>query len=384
MPGYLDRVLARAFGSGPVLRPRPRSRFEPVHAGPADPLTWPDDPALALAAAPEQAQTEGLVRPDPDPGPMPRAFPGSAPDPLPGPGQARAPEVPPTVAGPKPPEDERAPDLFGIREPTQRSSGDQPPAHLTPPRTHAAAATRARPPSAAAPAVSRTARGPGARPAADLPETEGPAAALRPQPAAPMPDRSPGRAPAEPAGPAGVLAIRHQPSPPAGRQPARRASTSPGEPSPVPLRAPIAKVPVPVARRGTPSSPAEVGPPVWSGSPGAAEPSTRPDPPTIGRHSALAIPSAAARPTRAADPPTDLPTDPSAALGPVVAAPTGKARRYSPRPDVVPAPPVVNVTIGRVEVRPPPVPLPAPPAAVPGPQPLSLAEYLERRSRGPS
>jgi hypothetical protein len=45
-----------------------------------------------------------------------------------------------------------------------------------------------------------------------------------------------------------------------------------------------------------------------------------------------------------------------------------------------PIPPVINVTIGRVEVRSDP---PAPPELPdPGPQPLSLADYLRDRGGG--
>jgi hypothetical protein len=43
-----------------------------------------------------------------------------------------------------------------------------------------------------------------------------------------------------------------------------------------------------------------------------------------------------------------------------------------------PIPPVINVTIGRVEVRPDP-PAPPPERPDPGPQPLSLADYLQGR-----
>jgi hypothetical protein len=382
MPGYLDHVLARAFGPGPVLRPRPRSRFEPVFAGPADPLAWPEDPATQ-AAAREPAMAEGPALSDPDPGPMPRAVPGSAPDPKPGHGRARAPEVPPVVAGPEPSQDGHAPDPFGIKEPaTERPSSDQPPANLTAPRTRAAASrTTARPPSAAH-AVSQTTRGPGTRPPADPLKPEGLVAGRRPQPAAP-PDRFPGRAPAEPAGPAAVIAAAHrQPSLPAASRQARRAGASPGEPSPVPSRAPVPEAPVPVAPRDT-AGPLDVaGPPVSSGSPGAAEPSARPVPPDVGRRPTPVTPSATARPPWLAGPP--VVTAPPATPGPLAAALPDKDRRYSPTGEVAPAPPVVNVTIGRVEVRPPPAPPPPPPAPAPGPRPLSLGEYLERRNRGPS
>jgi hypothetical protein len=46
-------------------------------------------------------------------------------------------------------------------------------------------------------------------------------------------------------------------------------------------------------------------------------------------------------------------------------------------------PQVVNVTIGRVEVRNPlpPVPVPQHVVADTGPRPLSLDEYLDRRNR---
>ena len=339
-----------------------------------------------LAPAPEPGPAEGLAQPDP--GPMPWAVLGSAPEPASGPRQARAPEVSPAVAGPEPSAEEHAPDPFGIQEPaTERSSGDQPPADPTPPRTRAVMASRAtaRPPFAAETA-GRTARGAGTRSAADLPEPEGPSAA-RPRRTAPVPDRSPGRAPAEPPGPAAVTsAARTQPSVPAARQPARRAAASDGGPSSMSARAPAAEAPVPVARRDAAGPPAVAGRPISSGSPGAAESSVRPDPPAAGRRPAPATPPSGARPPWVADPPgvTGPPIAPSATLGPLVAAPADKPRRYSPSPDIVPAAPVVNVTIGRVEVRPPPAPPPPPPAAAPGPRPLSLAEYLERRNRGPS
>jgi hypothetical protein len=46
-----------------------------------------------------------------------------------------------------------------------------------------------------------------------------------------------------------------------------------------------------------------------------------------------------------------------------------------------PIPPVINVTIGRVEVRSDP-PAPPPELPDPGPQPLSLADYLRDRGGG--
>jgi hypothetical protein len=46
-----------------------------------------------------------------------------------------------------------------------------------------------------------------------------------------------------------------------------------------------------------------------------------------------------------------------------------------------PIPPVINVTIGRVEVRSDP-PAPPPELPDPGPQPLSLADYLQGRGGG--
>ena len=287
IPGYLDHVLARAFGRGPVLRPRPRSLFEPVY--PADPLAWPEDPGAPLVA-PQPALAAGPAWPDPEPGPELRALPGSEPDPSPGAGRARAPGVPPVVAGPEPPEDEHAPGPFGTQElTTERPAGDQPPANQSPLRAHAAAASlaTARPPSAAH-AVSPTARGLGTRPTAHAPEPEGPAA-RRPQPAAPVADRFSRQAPAEPAAPATVIAAaRRQPSPPAAGRPPRRTGASPGEPSQAPARVSAAETPVPVSHRDTTGPPAVAGPPFASGSPGAAEPPARPGPPAAGRRLAPA------------------------------------------------------------------------------------------------
>ncbi len=234
MPGYLDHVLARAFGQGPVLRPRPRSRFEPVSPGPADPLAWPEDP---VAHAGRGARTRPGGRPEPSPIRIPcrAAVLGSAPEPSPGPragtragslarrGRARA------VGGRARARPVRYPELA-----TERSSGDQPPADPTPPRTRAVTASRvtARPPFAAE-TVGPTARGPGTplcgrRAGAGRPGRRDDRG--RPRRCA---DRSPGRAPAEPAGPAAVTAAaRTQPSRPAARRPARRADASDGEPSP--------------------------------------------------------------------------------------------------------------------------------------------------------
>jgi hypothetical protein len=78
-----------------------------------------------------------------------------------------------------------------------------------------------------------------------------------------------------------------------------------------------------------------------------------------------------------------MPADPLAIPGPVGAGPTGAARRPAQSRDVT-LPPVVNVTIGRVEVRQPPAPPAPPPARSSGPRPLSLDEYLERRNSGSS
>lgn len=349
MSGYLDHVLARAFGVGPVLRPRLRSRFEPAVAGPADLAVWPESTNAPPAEVPAPGPADGPARHQPDP--RPRAVPGSAPEPRPGRRQARTPAVPLAVAAPEPSGAAQTAGPFGSKEPdTERTSGDQLATDPTPgrPSVPTAVGPPARLPSAAV-SVGPVTRGTVSRPVAGPPE------------------------PGEPA---------------PARRPVRRASPLDGEPSPVPAGPPVpigplmtAGPPVPAASPDVADAPAAAGRPAVAGPPEPAESPARAGPPAADP----AGPPAVARASTGADP-TDVTGGPLGGLlaipGPVAAAPTGAARRPSPSLDVAP---VVNVTIGRVEVRPPPAPPPPPPPVrATGPRPLSLDEYLERRNSGAS
>jgi hypothetical protein len=203
-----------------------------------------------------------------------------------------------------------------------------------------------------------------------------------------MPDRPPEPAPADLADPAPAITAAHgRPSRPPTRRPVRRVSASGGEPSPVHAGPPVlidapmtADPPIPATSWDVADAPAAAGQP--AGSPEPAESPVRALLPTADP----AGPPTADRAPTGADP-TDMTggplTDPFAILDPIPAAQAEVPRWLPPSQDVTPAP-VVNVTIGRVEVRPPPAPPPPPPVPATGPQPLSLYEYLERRNGGPS
>ena len=394
MSGYLDHMLARASGRGPVLRPRPRSRFEPTVAGPADLALWPESTGAASPATPEQAPADGLAWLDRDPGPGPRTVRGSAPEPSPESRRAHVPPMAPlAAAGPEPFGDEQTVGPFGIKEPdTERTSSDQSPVDLTPRRASPVTAfgAPARLPSGIA-SADPTTGGTGLRPAAGPPEPRDPSPARRLSPprAAPETRRPPGPAPADPAEPTTAITVaRSRPSRPAARRPTGRVRASDGEPSPVPTGSPAvadpsmtADSPVPAPARDVPDALVVAGRPTAAGSPEPTGTPARAHPPPaapVGPPASVR-PSVAADPAAASGPPTGLFTIP----GPVAAARTEAARRASPSRDITPAP-VVNVTIGRVEVRQPPAPPTPPPVRAPGPRPLSLDEYLERRNSGPS
>jgi hypothetical protein len=392
MSGYLDHMLARAFGSGPVLRPRPRSRFEPTVAGPSDLAVWAESTDTPVAERPQPPPADGPAEPNPDPGP--RTIPGTAPEPRPGRGRVRPQPTPRAVAGPEPFGDRQAVGPFGIKDPdTERTSSDQPPTDLTSRRTGpvTAVGTPARLPSGIA-SADPTTEGTGLRPAADSPEPGDPAPArhLPPPRAAPETRRPPGPVPADPVEPAPATTVAHsRPSRPAARRHTGRVLASDGEPSPVSPRSQAvadtpmqADSPVVASVRDVPDALVAAQRPTAAGSPEPAETSARTHP--LAR--APVGPPASVRAPVAADP-ADMTGDPLADLlaipDPVAAAPTEAPKRTSPSRDIAPAP-VVNVTIGRVEVRQPPAPPPSPPVRSPGPRPLSLDEYLERRNSGPS
>ncbi len=280
----------------------------------------------------------------------------AAPEPSPGGRRVHAPSMAGlAAAGPEPSGDEQTADPFGIKEPdTERTADEQPRKY---PATRSvsqptAADTRTDLPAAAGPA-SPAMRRPVVRPAV-RPEPGDPAPIRRPSPprAAPVPDRLPRPAPTGPADPAPVVTAAHSRS---ARPPSYRA-----------------------ARPAAAARSAAAGPPEPARSPARAHPATE-DPAGA---PAVADAQDAAGPTDVTgSPPTGL----LALAGTVDSVPTDAARRPAHIRDTTPAP-VVNVTIGRVEVRQPPAPPPPPPppARSPGPRPLSLDEYLERRNSGPS
>jgi len=389
-------MLARAFGRGPALRPRPRSRFEPMPSGPPDDAILPEAPDAALPVAAEPADMAGPVISPHDPQPIPRTAQGPAPEPGPGPDPPRAaapaPLTAPTpltaavarpAAGPAPPAIKQHPTnplLSG-----EPAADDRRTARLADVGS-ATARTPSRPmarPPSAAPTRSSTAlpadrTGPEARPreGAALSELDSPDAPRRTEPpwtGAPVPGPSPQPAPAEPAA---VSATRVRPS----RSVARRSASPTSAPNPDPSRVlsdsavlaepPTATALVPAEPRTATDSSGETRPLAGTGRRDGAPPLA------VGR-------PAQARPFTHTDQAevTDLPSGPFAAPDPVVAtASMSTRRRPSSRPDNPPAP-VVNVTIGRVEVRQPPAPPAPPPAPAPRARPLSLDEYLERRNR---
>lgn len=355
MSGYLDHMLVRAFGRGPVLRPRPRSRFEPAAAGPADLTVWPEsrDAMPSATAEPAPAADPAWAPLDPEPGL--RDFPTAAPEPSPDGRRVHASSMAGLAkAGPEPSGDEQTADPFGIKElDTERTADEQPrkdPAARSVSQAMAAV-TRTDLPAAAGPAGPAMRR-PVVRPAV-RPEPGDPAPVRRPSPprAAPVPDQLPRPAPTGLDDPAPVVTAAHSRSarPPSYRA-ARPAGAADGQSSPVPAD--------PLVRTGPPMT---AGPPVLAAAWDVAD-----------------APAAAGPADVTGSPPTGL----LALAGTVDNVPTDAARRPAHIRDITPAP-VVNVTIGRVEVRQPPAP-PPPPARSPGPRPLSLDEYLERRNSGPS
>ena len=125
-----------------------------------------------------------------------------------------------------------------------------------------------------------------------------------------------------------------------------------------------------------PDPPAAVDPVAAVGPPQAPGPARAPDSPGAVDTVAAADPPAAAGPAEPADPSTSLSSV-------VITSAEGMPQRSLSRPAAHPEPPapVVNVTIGRVEVRQPPAPAPPPPVPAALPQPMSLDEYLDRRNR---
>jgi len=385
MSGYLAHVLARSRGEGAVLRPRSRSRFEPA----AD-LEFPAPGGVPFEAA--LPRDPGSTGPAPSL-PLHESEPGAGADPAPG---ADRP-------GPPPPTTRPAPGTATGR------SGPAPAA-----------------PAQAAASVLRPAPIGASEPAAAIPE---PALARRagsqedPAPVIPLPEPGPveparrGRRtlrpvradppelpdqpqPPEPAGPSMPLdpAGPREPSAPRrlSRPPADATSERPEVPEriwpPEPLSSPaqsgLGRPPDP----GTPSGPGNSHP----------DPSRVPEPASRPRRPGAAWPLAQVESVR------EVAVRPSAATASqrVVREPAASSA-LPPQPGTLPArlppglaaegrgvgplttepiapepiPPVINVTIGRVEVRSDP-PAPPPELPDPGPQPLSLTDYLQGRGRG--
>lgn len=384
MTGYLDHVVRRGGGDIPTVLPRPRSRYEPSGAGldevPDDvdaTSAWPDvEPAAAIpggaAAAsgsgPADAGVDRAVSPLPvapgglrgGPGPVDQVPPGDLTqraavgdrptqgrsDGMPGavtpgggvprmsvPGgripsagtsPTSGPDAPAAVVA-------RAQDMTGIPTPAVavREAGPSGPAPRNPP----APATGPRRRTAAPEVEVRVDRAPeagtGSRPGTVL----GPSAA-----GARLADPHPPGEHARNDRPPRQVAV----APVGGREPPSGVPALPDGPAPVDVDS---------APRGASTLPdAGPGPRVPS-EPGRTAPG---------------IPTAA----RAGPPPL-----PVRAAGP--SQRIGQARAND-------RPPTVTVTIGRVEVRrpePPPLPPPVPELAPAGPQPLTLAEYLDRRGR---
>jgi hypothetical protein len=342
---YLSRLRvaesgpgSRPAGSGPSLRPRPRSRFEPA---PALPIDGPAGASLGLSPPPvrpdaELAEVEADRELDP-PHQQPadtvvRPVTVGAQEFRP----ARA-EVPPgQAAGPPSPPATRA----------------TPPADLGP-RQHPPHQQPVAPTSPAVPPP------PAASPPGPPPRLAGPPAPAGAQPAmaisqpGPAGDRpGPGRP-----GPARDLA----PAPPIVA-----TGAAPGLRHPAPDR-----VPAPGAGAGRPSTP----PPPPAGRPPPAErPPRRADEAIQAAGAPADRVQAMARWLRDADPA-------QLRVGP--APPPGPHRASSGQAQPVPAAPDVTVTIGRIEVK--------IPAAEPGParrtpsgperRVPSLADYLESRTR---
>lgn len=324
------RLAAEAVHALPEVRPRRPSRHEPTDVGPeATKLAQVDVEAAVPSAGPSDVRR--LVVPERF---GPRDFAPDAPR-LPVPTEARPAPSPPVPESPS-----NAPRRASAVAPTRSSPAAPSPAA---PSTRPLAPTL---PAAVAridvPAEPHALVDPGAavRPAADVTEV------LRPETEA------------------SEIAESHQPTEPAPEAPRDASDPSLAEPEPVDPMRPLA----PGAEPRRPGSAADLVTwerPTTTPSAYAAEPATEsPDP-------AVVIDRV---------PPT-LPTElPLAILAPPRDSERG-AEALGRRED----PPVVRVTIGRIEVRAPPaepasLQVTAPPA-LEAPR-LSLDDYLERRKAG--
>ena len=393
MVGYLGHLLDRAAGRGPVVRPRPRSRFEPllgerdgwVFEAAADVSVTSSHPAPAAQRSTttlEVPQPVGAVaissassaRPDPNPRPTEPTEPNAiswqidaaseSPDPRPldaGLGDTVSAAPPPA---PPPPERRR----------TTRSVGRKPQETIDVGETPAAPDLQRR--STISPELSTEPHGEGQTSSAaiDLGTTY------------PTADSTLGDGLGVPAAPAPSprRTLRRSPEPTASTPPGAVKAHEASRPSHAPVPAVVGSFSAGTDRDAAVAIEAVTGTvaSATSHSPQDADPVPHLAAPDTVR-SATAdrrrwrdythasgdddAPAARLADRRSAA------TDQSAALP----APVVRAREPDP-------PPVVNVTIGRVEVRQPSAPPPpAQPLPAPGPRPMSLTEYLDRRNARP-
>ncbi len=432
MNGYLNHVLGRALGQAPALRPRPRSAFEPAPAGEIpDPFGYADSGEYAdpPSAAPEQEWwgADGVTVSDAAPAdPTWPAVPHRSPEPADPTGQARA----AMAGGPH-----RSREPAGPARPVPA----RPRAAGAVSAMRAAAADRASGTDRAS-GVGGAGIGVGADRPTDVAGAVGVAAGAggeaaeprrqRPRRPAPMAatgraDRTPRTAPGISADPPaagdqgmpGDLETPGSPVVPAGTEfrgqgpittpvpaPGPAPPSRPGEAAAVPGRARrVARQPRGSRAPHLPAAPEAAGAVtthhVMSPDGDGGEVSPRAGLPTgegppIGRITPRedevrpAAPGpVGATPTASPAPDGLLPTvagglDRATVDGTDPAVPVPATSRRPAVPvdgDRAVSPPVVNVTIGRIEVRQPPaLPAPAAPPPPPGPRPLSLDEYLSR------
>ena len=389
MAGYVDRLLDRAAGRGSVVRPRPRFRFEPMPGEVDGWVIGPSDvPTSSSGLATGQGSTRTLENLQ-TLSAMPMASTSST-DPTP---LGRRPVGPssttlPGTAEPEPPD----PGLL---------SNDNEATVLPEPR-----------PAQAPPVIRGTTLSTGKRPPPD------PAGVGR-EFASPVPRRSH----------LATEAPRSEPS--AGTMLTPRAGpdvpASAGDAVTPVLQREMATTTVLPGRSVRGSSP-PMASRAGANGPGAPRPDSRPVSNVGGRSSAstraespvaLDVNAAAETPAtthRTSDAATDIESpgraietlrstapdqqrrrsahlraddDPSSARAALEQRAAARQSRALPtqavrgsEPD--PLAPVVNVTIGRVELRPPSAPPPpVQPPAEPGPRPMSLTEYLDRRNGRP-
>lgn len=331
MTRYLTQLVDRALGVVPTLQPRPRSTFEPV-PGPASDIDagW-------------------LVRPDIDDGNGKRATAG------------------PSAAGPS--------TAGGM---TARDTGPPAAAAAVHPESSPGSGTGAtagwspdplRPLAATDPATPSTAGSPSPVDSRFLSPVESSLAATstRPGPPPPEPPSSLPPDPPAPSGPTATAGSRRLVAGHAVRWPhpvPLAGPPSPAGPAPAAGQAPQAGAPA-TAIRDAPDGP----PTATDQQPGRR--TDRASPPFAATHER---PQDVEHPRRQLTPEALPPPPPRATAALTPGGP--------PRAAASADPPRITVTIGRVEVRPPPLPPePAPiPQSPPGIQPLSLDEYLDRRT----